>query len=601
MRKFKRPLSGSANLPNLANLASLAVLGLVMGGFGALSFSANEAYAAEIKASSTLSAVTVFPRGAEITRMIDIDLAPGTHTIIVKDVPASLVRNSIRVEGAVNGKLEIGSVDTKPIYIDSENGQGGLQDAERKRLEEELQLLRDERAILADRVKTAQTQQNFITHLSNLPKAASQRGASGRALGGENNWRDIFELIGTQMRDVKAKIHDARIKQRVIDKKIRVLTRQLRTKPPRRDRRLEVKIHMSTDENITGQLALKYQMSRAGWRPFYDARLTTGKDAKETKMILLRRADIRQKTGEDWTNVRLALSTTEPGKGTAAPLLRPEQVRFRPKRQLIPMAPQQERAQDQSVQRLDRKQKRKYPANIPLGGVMSMSNAQAPQKQVAFMQSKLFEAPFQAVYLVPGTVTIKATEGAKNVQIGAVEVSPKLIAQAVPKLSRSAYLYSRFKLGGKTALLPGSVRLYRDGVFIGNGKIPLINPGVEHDLGFGSDDAIKINRVELAREKGASGLISSSKTDERTFKITVKNTHNWNMPVSVIDQLPFSEDEKIIITRLSKTTPPSRKDVSDRRGILAWDYTLKPNEEKQIILSYRISWPDGEEVVHRKR
>ena len=57
--------------------------------------------------------------------------------------------------------------------------------------------------------------------------------------------------------------------------------------------------------------------------PFYDARLATGTKAQAPKLQLVRRASIQQRSGESWDEVALALSTTRPGAGTAAPELRP--------------------------------------------------------------------------------------------------------------------------------------------------------------------------------------------------------------------------------------------------------------------------------------
>ena len=67
--------------------------------------------------------------------------------------------------------------------------------------------------------------------------------------------------------------------------------------------------------------------------------------------------------------------------------------------------------------------------------------------------------------------------------------------------------------------------LYRDGVFMGQGSLPMLSPGEEAKLGFGADDLIKVKRIEVKRRTGEEGLISTSNIDERAFDITVKNLH----------------------------------------------------------------------------
>ena len=56
-----------------------------------------------------------------------------------------------------------------------------------------------------------------------------------------------------------------------------------------------------------------------------------------------------------------------------------------------------------------------------------------------------------------------------------------------------------------TPILPGQVSLFRDGTFVGNGRLPLLSPGEEHELGFGVDDAVRVTprhrRGEARRDR----------------------------------------------------------------------------------------------------
>src|SRR5207342_832151 len=88
------------------------------------------AFAADLKSLSHVDAVTVYPSGAEVTRVTEAHLATGETTLILEDLPGELDAQSIRVEGAGGEGLEIGSVDSKLIYLSTD-----AQDAERKRLE----------------------------------------------------------------------------------------------------------------------------------------------------------------------------------------------------------------------------------------------------------------------------------------------------------------------------------------------------------------------------------------------------------------------------------------------------------------------------------
>ena len=63
------------------------------------------------------------------------------------------------------------------------------------------------------------------------------------------------------------------------------------------------------------QIELSYLLYGASWRPRYDARV----DAAAGRVKLTQQALVSQRTGEDWANVALALSTARPSAATRLP------------------------------------------------------------------------------------------------------------------------------------------------------------------------------------------------------------------------------------------------------------------------------------------
>ena len=84
----------------------------------------------------------------------------------------------------------------------------------------------------------------------------------------------------------------------------------------------------------------------------------------------------------------------------------------------------------------------------------------------------------------------------------------ELAAFSVPKLDAQAYLTASFKVASAAPYLPGSVNLYRDGIYLGQGALPLLNEGQEVKLGFGADDLVQVKRTEVKRQTGEEGIIS---------------------------------------------------------------------------------------------
>ena len=73
------------------------------------------------------------------------------------------------------------------------------------------------------------------------------------------------------------------------------------------------------------EITLSYVISNASWSPSYDARV----DSTTGKVELLYNALVRQKTTEDWNDVRLVLSTAQPGRNGKMPDLEPAFVDFK--------------------------------------------------------------------------------------------------------------------------------------------------------------------------------------------------------------------------------------------------------------------------------
>ena len=146
--------------------------------------------------------------------------------------------------------------------------------------------------------------------------------------------------------------------------------------------------------------------------------------------------------------------------------------------------------------------------------------------------------------------------------------------------------------------MPGRVAIYRDGAFVGRGHMIAASKDETVRLGFGPDDKIKIERTVLKRSEGSTGLlVTTSKTDERTFKTAVRNGHDFPIRIAIEDQLPVSENEEIVVEMLPSTTPPTTANLRDRRGVLEWAFEARAGEVKDIGFAWRIKWPKDKGVV----
>ena len=205
---------------------------------------------------------------------------------------------------------------------------------------------------------------------------------------------------------------------------------------------------------------------------------------------------------------------------------------------------------------------------------------------------------FQVTFKIPGRVSVGASEGAKALRIATATIAPDLLVRSVPVINPTAFLEASFKQSEDAPLLPGRVSIYRDGVFVGRGRMAGASKDETVRLGFGADDKVKIERTVLKRNEGSAGLIvTTSKTDERAFKTSVRNGHDFPLRIAIEDQLPVSENEEIQVEMLSSTTPPTTTNLRDKRGVLEWAFEAKPGEVKDIAFAWRVRWPKDKGVV----
>ena len=521
-------------------------------------FAALPARAADVEATSTVDAVTVYPDGASVTRVLTADLAAGDTTLVANDFPLTLDPASLRVEGEGAAKLTIGAIDTRPPRA--------APPVNLPELDKRIEALKDARGDLEGAINAANARRKFAERFAETSPAGLGEKGEARPI---DEWRAAFAAVAAEVASADTAIREAQRKQRDIDREIARLEADRATKPPSK---LEVRIDLAANTATKATLRVTYSVRNARWTPLYDARLDTGAKDRKPALELVRRAEITQSTGEDWSNVALAVSTVRTARGGSAPDLNSLIVQY-------PLPPR------------------------PVGEYSMQPRAlmMAPDalaKRADEQQATAEVGSFQVTFRIPGRVSVGASEGAKSLLVSTASIAPDLSVRAVPVKDPTAFLEASFKQGEDAPLLPGRVAIYRDGIFVGRGQMAGAGKDETVRLGFGADDKVKIERAVVKRNEGSAGLIvTTSKTDERAFKTSVRNGHDFPIHVAIEDQLPVSENEDITVEMLPSTTPPTATNLRDRRGVLEWAFEAKPGEVKDIAFAWRVRWPKDKGVV----
>lgn len=536
------------------------------------------AWTADLVTSSTIDAVTVFPQGAEVSRIAKVKVSAGSHVIVIPDLPAQAQTASIRVEGKASGRLVMGSVDSRMLSVP--RGDPAMAESARRRIEAEIERLRDERALVVAEQQAAEASRTLLTNLLQLPNrpAPSQGAAAGE------DWAKVLGLVAKELAPVNKAILDAGVRIRDVERRIKDAEGRLRSEAPVQETRVEVKVDVAAPQPVDAEFTVRYHVAGASWTPLYDVRLATGTKAVAPRLTVTRRAVVQQRSGEAWSNVALALSTTRPAAGTAAHELRPITVDYPQDRPVPTAAPMpQTRAR-----------------NAAVGEAATSGPAAAPVAKladVAVQQAQADVGAFHAVYDIVGRQSLAPTAEPRRLQIDETELETSLTVRAAPRVDERAFLHARLIVPKAAPWLPGQVALFRDGTFVGNGRLPQLAPGQDHELGFGADDRVRVRSALIEEKRAESGIISATKSESRTFRHTVRNLHERQIAFVIQDQIPVANNQEIKVELLARPQP-TRRDIDDRRGVLAWEDRLNADEEKTIESGWRVSWPAAKSVVY---
>jgi uncharacterized protein (TIGR02231 family) len=532
------------------------------------------AFAGEIDVASAIDSVTVYPDAAIVTRVATVDLPQGDSAIVFKDLPLSLDPASLRVSGQGAAKIIIGSVDAAVAPSTAK--------ASNDAIAEKLASLREERARLGSMLDALKAKRAMIIRYSQ----AEPTRASGDAKPLDvSQWSVAWDAVGTALAKLGDELLPAEAKARALDEEIQGLEAEQR-RPPADAARRAASVALNAENATSAQITLSYRVVNVGWRPAYDASLDTNAAAKT--VTLARRALLSQRTGEDWSNVALTVSTARVAGMVGAPDLQPIKIDFwQPPIVFAAPTGAAERSEAPASKA----------ASAQLGPKSAESAPTPPASAVAESTAENRLAAYNAEFKVAGRVSLAGDGAQKSFLLARSDAPATLLFKTAPSLDPTVYLAAHITDDAQAPLLPGDIALHRDGAFVGQAPMAFVPPGDAVDLGFGADDKIKVTRVAVSRKENEPTWYNQTKIETREFKTTVKNWHDFPVKVQVNDQLPYSENTAIAVEQLSATTPPTEKQVADKRGVMSWTLDLQPGESKEVRLAYRLKWPADRDVT----
>lgn len=538
------------------------------------------AFAADVQTDSRITAVTVYADRAAVTRTASVELPAGASTVVLTGLPESLFPDSLRAEGETQGDVVLGAIENK-IVSSTE-----LAAPRERELNDKLQGLNDQRALLAADQQALQSKQQFLTTLTQQGSLRARENIAAIDLKPEQ-WSGAAETVGKNLADTLRALAGKAVELRQIDEQVAAVQTELGQLQTGARNAYQVKVPLESHGATRLTLRITYQVPNAFWAPIYDARL----DTSNGKLALTQFGNVRQQTGEDWSGVKLTLSTAQPARNATLPPLYPMWVSLYDPRVEGRMARRAEMEMDSA-----RTNMAGMVGDAP-AAVMVMEAPAPVMKQATFQAATLNAGGYVSEYVIPGTADILADGTGKKVMIGNLEVSSKLVAKIKPLVDQQAYLVALTKLGGETPLLPGRANLFRDGAFIGTSDLAMLRPGEETDIGFGIDDQMVVKYNVIKDEAGEDGVISRDSTRTRITVTEVQNLHKTPVAVAVLQTIPSSQNENIKVQVLPETRTGYDRDVDHITGQLRWNFTLQPQQKDEVRLGWSLSWPKGQSLT----
>lgn len=522
-------------------------------------------FAEEIVLAGKVTDVTIFPQGAMVTRNIPFQATAGAHKLIITGLPrdSMLETPQISVSGAILGVVTLRN-DYVPPQDEAENPAMQAVEAEIDAIEGSMRATMDQISEASFENDSTAARIAFLRQIGEGDKLAESN---------LERLRDLTRMIGEETLAARLAGHKADLAIR--DLKDTLEERQedlvaakarLAALVPEAKEYDYLAVQVTSDEAINGVLSIS-SFADASWMPTYEFHLTTDDDPE---LNIVRGAMVQQITGENWQGVRLTLSTTQP---------------------LTQRAPSEVYGWQRRIEK---------PAPAPSLARYGNLGAPAPEPMMVVAEAAMAEVDydgFSVNYIYPQAIDIASGADIVRLVMGEMQAEPAIFAHAAPLYDSVAFLLAEFtNTTGEIILPTQEAAFFLNGRSVGTAPVFEVIPnGGDMSLSFGPIEGVRLTHRVVDRNEGDTGFVSRVNEVLELAEIGIENLTDRAWDVRLLDRVPYSEQEDLVITWRAKPVP-SAVDIEGRRGVLQWDFTLAPQERKDITLSHRIEWPSGMEL-----
>ncbi len=505
-----------------------------------------------------ITAVVLYPGSATVERVARI--TPGMTRLEITGLPANFDLQTLRAQAGPG--IQIGQIVTQDV---GRTESAGTREAE---IEAKIQALQDKLAVIDVDAKSAVLVQKYLENLSGADAAATDR---QQPYIDAKSMASVLEAMRRGGSDAYERIHKADVQKRELHKQVAALERDLaKVKSGARDTR-NVTINLAARQG--GTLTVSYQVNGAGWQPTYRALL----DSSASTVNLERLATVSQKTGEDWSNVKLTLSTGQPRLSPQAPEPRPWLLSYRK-----PVTTQME----------NRAALATSSAPMAAPSPRGLAKAEAADDYVAPVIET--QGAFTTEFAVPAQVSLPADGREISVALSTQTVPVKQRVRTAPRIDKSAIVTAE-AVRPAGVWLSGGIQLFRDGSYVGathwqpQASDNFIFP-------FGRDDLIRVTVDRANEQSGSTGLFTQQNERKIADVYTITSFHKTPVDLLVLESSPVSTSDEIKVQAVYQPQPGTAS-WEKRRGVVGWETSIAPNQSLKFGVDYTITYPKEGRVI----
>jgi uncharacterized protein (TIGR02231 family) len=273
---------------------------------------------------------------------------------------------------------------------------------------------------------------------------------------------------------------------------------------------------------------------------------------------------VKQSTSEDWKNVSLSLSTSNPSFHVQPPELKTISLGFGYTKQAIGS----------------------IPTGTGTGSSLSM------------------------IYSIPSKQSIPSDGINHKLLIGVISLTPSFSYFCTPKVSDKVYTLMKTINESEYALLPGELSIFHFHDFIAKSKLKITNPKESMEVFIGVDPDIKVTYGSKKYKETNMGLFSGRIKMNVERKIKISNKKMKSVKMVVMEPFPLSNNSQITV----ELVEPSKFNMTEKQmknvkvsGVMVdeillnqdhhmeWRFQL--DKDIQIPLKYNVSWPSGKDIL----